>query len=74
MDDPRPSLSAVRARIDEVDSQLLALVEERAELAAAVAAAKAAQGDAAKFGLRPAGRPRCCAGCWPCRTRPPARP
>ena len=54
MDDPRPSLSAVRARIDEVDSQLLALVEERAELAAAVAAAKAAQGDAARFGLRPA--------------------
>ena len=39
MDDPRPSLSAVRARIDEVDSSLLALVDERAQLAAAVVAA-----------------------------------
>ena len=54
MDDPRPSLAAVRARIDEVDAQLLALIEERAELAQAVAAAKAAQGDAGRFGLRPA--------------------
>ncbi len=58
MDDPRPtlapSLSAVRARIDAVDEALLKLVEERAELASAVAAAKAAQGDAARFGLRPA--------------------
>ena len=54
MDDPRPSLAAVRARIDEVDTALLALVEERAELAKAVAAAKAAQGDAGRFGLRPA--------------------
>ena len=54
MDDPRPSLAAVRARIDEVDTALLALVEERAELASAVAAAKAAQGEAGRFGLRPA--------------------
>ena len=54
MDDPRPSLAAVRTRIDEVDAALLALVDERAELASAVAAAKAAQGDAGKFGLRPA--------------------
>jgi chorismate mutase len=54
MDDPRPSLSAVRARIDEVDDALLKLVEERAELAGAVAAAKAAQGDSGRFGLRPA--------------------
>jgi len=54
MDDPRPSLSAVRARIDQVDDALLKLVEERAELAGAVAAAKAAQGDAGRFGLRPA--------------------
>jgi len=54
MDDPRPTLAAVRARIDEVDSALLALVDERAQLAAAVAAAKAAQGDAGRFGLRPA--------------------
>lgn len=54
MDDPRPSLSAVRARIDQVDDGLLKLVEERAELAGAVAAAKVAQGDAGRFGLRPA--------------------
>ena len=58
MDDPRPSpapsLAAVRARIDEVDSELLKLVEERAELASAVAAAKAAEGDGGRFGMRPA--------------------
>ncbi len=54
MDDPRPSLSAVRARIDAVDADLLRLVDERAELAAAVAAAKAAEGAAGRFGLRPA--------------------
>ncbi len=54
MDDPRPSLAAVRARIDEVDAALLALVDERSALASAVAAAKAAQGDAGRFGLRPA--------------------
>ncbi len=55
MDDPRPSLSGVRARIDEVDSALLALVEERAGLAKAVVAAKAAQAPGpAAFGLRPA--------------------
>jgi len=55
MDDPRPSLSAVRARIDAVDASLLALVDERAELAAAVAAAKAADSAGPQgFGLRPA--------------------
>ena len=55
MDDPRTSLSAVRARIDAVDTSLLALVDERAALAAAVVAAKAAQSSgAATFGLRPA--------------------
>ncbi len=54
MDDPRPSLPAVRARIDAVDDALLKLIEERAELAGAVAAAKAAQGDGGRFGLRPA--------------------
>jgi len=55
MDDPRPSLSAVRARIDEVDTQLLALVDERAQLAAAVVAAKLAQNPGPQaFGLRPA--------------------
>jgi len=54
MDDPRPSLPAVRARIDQLDDALLKLVAERASLAGAVAAAKAAQGDAGRFGLRPA--------------------
>ena len=54
MDDPRPSLNAVRVRIDQVDDALLKLVEERAELAADVAAAKAARGDGGRFGLRPA--------------------
>ncbi len=55
MDDPRPSLSAVRARIDEVDAALLALVDERAQLAAAVVAAKAAESPGPQaFGLRPA--------------------
>jgi chorismate mutase len=48
-----PSLDEVRARIDAVDAELLRLIDERAGLASAVAAAKAAQGDAGKFGLRP---------------------
>jgi chorismate mutase len=54
MDDPRPSLAAVRTRIDAVDDALLKLIEERSELAFAVAAAKAAAGDSGRFGLRPA--------------------
>jgi chorismate mutase len=54
MDDPRPTLNAVRARIDQVDDALLKLVDERAALARAVAAAKAAQGEGSGFGLRPA--------------------
>jgi chorismate mutase len=55
MDDQRPSLAAVRTRIDEVDAALLALIDERAELAKAVLAAKAAQpGPNGGFGLRPA--------------------
>ena len=54
MDDPRPSLNDVRARIDAVDSALLELVEERAALARRVAEAKAAAGGPASFGLRPA--------------------
>ncbi len=55
MDERGPSLSAVRARIDEVDTQLLALVDERAQLAAAVVAAKLAQNPGPQaFGLRPA--------------------
>jgi len=54
MNDPRPSLSDVRARIDAVDDGLLRLVEERAELALAVAAAKQAEGQGERLGLRPA--------------------
>ena len=50
---PALSLDEVRARIDAVDSELLRLIDERAGLASAVAAAKAAAGDAGKFGLRP---------------------
>ena len=54
MSDPKaPSLDAVRARIDAIDANILALVEERAGLAREVAAAKAAAGDADKFALRP---------------------
>lgn len=48
-----PSLEAVRQRIDAIDAELLRLLDERAGLAHAVAAAKAAAGDAGKFGLRP---------------------
>jgi chorismate mutase len=49
-----PSLDEVRQRIDAIDQQMLRLVSERAGLAKDVAAAKAAAGDAGKFGLRPA--------------------
>jgi chorismate mutase len=49
-----PSLEDVRARIDAVDAELLRLIDERSALAREVAAAKAAAGDADKFGLRPA--------------------
>jgi len=48
-----PSLEEVRARIDAVDGELLRLIDERAALAAQVAAAKKAAGDGARFGLRP---------------------
>jgi chorismate mutase len=48
-----PSLEEVRARIDAVDAELLRLIDERAALAAQVAAAKKAAGDGGKFGLRP---------------------
>lgn len=54
--DPKPaapSLDEVRARLDEIDAALLGLIDERAGLARVVAAAKAAAGDAGKFGLRP---------------------
>lgn len=50
---PPPSLDEVRKRIDAIDADLLRLVVERASLAHAVAAAKAAAGDGGKFGLRP---------------------
>ena len=48
-----PSLDAVRARLDAIDAQLFALIDERASLARQVAAAKAAAGDSDRFGLRP---------------------
>lgn len=48
-----PSLEEVRARIDAVDSELLRLLDERVALAGAVALAKRAAGDGARFGLRP---------------------
>jgi chorismate mutase len=48
-----PSLEEVRGRIDAIDAELLRLVDERAGLASAVAAAKQAAGDGGKFGLRP---------------------
>lgn len=49
-----PSLAQVRARIDAIDSELLRLIDERSGLAKQVAAAKAAEGAAGKFALRPA--------------------
>jgi chorismate mutase len=48
-----PLLEEVRARIDAVDAELLGLLDERASLAAQVAAAKHAAGDGSRFGLRP---------------------
>lgn len=52
---PTP-LEAVRARIDEIDAELLRLIAERASMPAKVAAAKAAEanGGSSGFGLRPA--------------------
>ncbi|HEY8003049.1 MAG TPA: chorismate mutase [Phenylobacterium sp.] len=49
-----PTLEEVRQRIDAIDADLLRLVSERAALAHTVAAAKAAGGEAGRFGLRPA--------------------
>ncbi|MFC3076589.1 chorismate mutase [Phenylobacterium terrae] len=46
-------LDAVRARIDEIDAELLRLVDERAGLAIEVAKAKAAAGEGDRFALRP---------------------
>ncbi|WP_269716585.1 chorismate mutase [Caulobacter sp. NIBR2454] len=48
-----PSLEEVRWRLDAIDAELLQLIDERAGLARAVAAAKAAAGEADRFGLRP---------------------
>jgi chorismate mutase len=48
-----PSLDEVRARIDAIDADLLKLLDERAGLAKAVAAAKAAAGEVGRFGLKP---------------------
>ncbi|MBX3480214.1 MAG: chorismate mutase [Caulobacter sp.] len=48
-----PTLDAVRARIDQIDGELLRLIDERASLATAVAEAKRAAGDGDRFGLRP---------------------
>lgn len=47
------SLEEVRWRIDAIDAELLALLDERAGLASDVAAAKAAAGGPPTFGLRP---------------------
>jgi chorismate mutase len=47
------SLDEVRARIDALDAELLRLLDERSGLAGLVAEAKAAAGDAGRFGLRP---------------------
>ena len=49
-----PSLEALRARLDTLDTELLHLVDERAGIARLVAAAKAAAGGGGKFALRPA--------------------
>ncbi|WP_334163538.1 chorismate mutase [Phenylobacterium sp.] len=48
-----PTLDEVRARIDVIDAELLKLLDERAGLARVVAAAKAAAGEAGRFGLKP---------------------
>lgn len=50
--DATPSLEEVRWRLDAIDGELLKLLDERAGLASAVAAAKRASGDTG-FGLRP---------------------
>jgi chorismate mutase len=70
--DATPSLDEVRWRIDAIDGELLALLDERAGLARAVAAAKQAAGDTG-FGLRP-GREALIVRCWPPPAPPPATP
>jgi chorismate mutase len=53
MDEARPTLDEVRARIDGIDGELLSLLDERAGLAQAVAEAKRRADPAGGFGLRP---------------------
>jgi chorismate mutase len=50
---PAPELQALRTRIDRIDTQLLALMEQRLACAAAIAACKAGEDDGA-LRLRPA--------------------
>ena len=53
LDKAAPSLDAIRARIDAIDTELLHLVDERAGLAKSVAEAKHAAGDGDRLGIRP---------------------
>jgi len=53
VDQPPPSLDAIRARIDALDAEILRLVDARAAIAVEVAKAKTAAGDGDKFALRP---------------------
>ena len=53
LDKAAPSLDAIRARIDAIDTELLHLVDERAGLAKSVAVAKHAAGDGDRLGIRP---------------------
>lgn len=48
------SLEEIRAKLDAIDTQILALVDERAQLSSSVAAAKRARGEGDTFALRPA--------------------
>jgi chorismate mutase len=48
------TLEDIRARIDATDTELLRLLDQRAQISAEVAAAKAAMGQGNKFALRPA--------------------
>src|ERR1700754_3537762 len=48
------SLEEIRAKLDAIDTQILSLVDERAQLASSVAAAKRARGEGGTFALRPA--------------------
>jgi chorismate mutase len=47
------SLEEIRTRLDAIDTQILDLVDQRAQLASHVAAAKRARGEGDKFALRP---------------------